>query len=582
MKREKIITAFCLMVGLCVAPVYAQGIFDSVVDWELTYDDNVKTEGSVEHSDGVYLLLGNGDDVWGEADEGFYVYTEETGSFSISAGVIWFDPGSNEWSKVGVMIREKPELPGSKTYYSLLRGNELGDQADAAWRNSEGGASSSTQMFEDGDDPLMAGSDGFLYLRVSRVVEKDLFFTEWSHDGENWNFGHNMTLEMDDTAGYGLFITSHTNDDYLVEAEAHDVTIEPFSAILGTRSLSSSIYVSDDEIDVTIELFNPGDSTQNVTVTETVPDGFTILEVNDDGNQSGQEITWNIPVEPGDETSVSYKVQSPSEFEGKGQISGDVDGIGTFGASTISGIIPLALEHKKEVPFINRSIELDGVLGEDEWDGANTFSFDVTDGDNPPGVVQNAGSLSSHDMTVHLFHNNDYIFCALDVTDPVLDFESAEDGGLWNNDSVELYLDGNMSRLSTKEGNQYGPQMTVAGDGRFALGNDPPTPIELPDGGHYSEDGSYWNYGASVRDDESGYAVEYQLDKSMMLDPPDIKIVGFDILVNDASNTGSRTGKWGWFNIGEDGEVDEFWNNETGWGLIELMEGTSVPDWSMF
>lgn len=580
--KKRINAGLCLfvLIGLVSIPVQAQGIFDSTADWELTGADNVKAEGSVDFSGGVYTLEGNGDDVWGNADEGFYVYTTKSGSWSIEGQVYWIDTTGQDWAKVGVMIREKGDLPGSKTYYALLRGAVLGDRSDAAWRSSEGGSSSSVQIFEEPDVPVEAGLDGTLGLRVTRVAETDLFFMEYSYDMQEWFFGHSMTLEMADEVAYGLFITNHFNDDLLAVAEVSNVELNEFSGVVATRSFSSGIYTGGETIEASIDLFNPGSSAVSVDVTELADPFFDVVSADNGGSISGSDINWSVSVPAGETLTLGYTIKAPDSFEGKGTWDGNANSMPIFGVNTISGILPLVLENKKEVPFLTNEITLDGEIGEDEYAGATSFTFDVSDPDNPPGTVMNGGSLTSHGMTVHLLHNNDYIYVALDVVDPLVDYTSNDSADVWRSDSSELYLDGNLSRLSTKEGNALGPQMTVQANGARAAGNDAPTPIELSNGGHYTEDGAYWNFGAA--EDADGYNVEYQLSKAQMVDPPTRTLLGFDILINDASETGDRSGKWGWFNVGEDGAIAEFWDDETGWGLIELMEGTSVSEWALY
>ncbi len=53
-------------------------------------------------------------------DEAFYLYTEKTGSWSLSGKLQWCSPGGGDvWAKVALMIRDEGEAPDSK-YYSLM------------------------------------------------------------------------------------------------------------------------------------------------------------------------------------------------------------------------------------------------------------------------------------------------------------------------------------------------------------------------------------------------------------------------------------------------------------------------------
>ncbi len=217
---------------LCVisAPVFAQSVFDKTADWTLEGADNVKAEGNVEFADGVYTLQGNGNDIWGNADEGFYAYTEKSGSWSISAKIDWNDTGTNDWSKIGVMIRDNGELPESRHYSVLARGGPDGaqDGTYVQMRQQEGQASRGLDAYIDG---AIAPSAGGIYVRVSRYEPMDLFWTEVSFDGNEWRHVHTNVLDFEDPISVGVAITSHTGDDLLVEGTAEDVVIEEVTEV---------------------------------------------------------------------------------------------------------------------------------------------------------------------------------------------------------------------------------------------------------------------------------------------------------------------------------------------------------------
>ena len=96
------------IIALCLSiPAFsAAGIFDKTADWKT---GDTKAAGSVTATGtgdaAVYTIKGNGDDIWNNADEGFFAYTSQTGSFSIQAKLKWVTPGANQWSKMGLMIQ---------------------------------------------------------------------------------------------------------------------------------------------------------------------------------------------------------------------------------------------------------------------------------------------------------------------------------------------------------------------------------------------------------------------------------------------------------------------------------------------
>lgn len=117
MKKSSILVLLCCVL---VLPTFsaAVGVFDKTADWTLATSKN-KAPGSITAAGtgdaAVYTVKGNGDDIWNNADEGFFAYTAKTGSFSIQAKVKWVNPGDNwganaanyEWAKVGVMINHR-------------------------------------------------------------------------------------------------------------------------------------------------------------------------------------------------------------------------------------------------------------------------------------------------------------------------------------------------------------------------------------------------------------------------------------------------------------------------------------------
>ncbi len=380
-----------------------------------------------------------------------------------------------------------------------------------------------------------------------------------------------ITQEGGDGAGSSIFI-----DNLRVGI--------PTTFVQATRSFSGSAFLGGETFDVELIVDREGEE-EEITVTETVPEGWSVSDISDDGTLSGNTITWTITLGTGSHT-LTYSATAPENPTESGEWTGDVEGVETRGEESLFLIHSTMWDLRVEAPFKTNTVTLDGELGADEYQGANTYSFnhDTSEGNTAPGVhlSGNEYPADEENVTFKVFHDSDYIYVGLDVVDPSLEFNANADDA-WRNDSIELYLDGNLSRLEVKEQNAQGPQMTVAGDGHLLGGNDQPTPIEA-DGYWYSEDGAYWDYGARVKDDDSGYVVEYRLNKSVMLVPKDRTIAGFEILMNSSeAGAGDRTGKWGWYSSDEEGVPFEAWDNETGWGIIELLSGdTAVPDWTLY
>jgi len=289
-----------LFLTICAFAAVSQaqvGEFDKSADWTLTGSGQIKVPGSAALKDGNYVVKGNGDDIWGTADEGYYIYAEKSGDQCLMGRIYWVEPGGNDWAKAEVMIREKGDLPGSKYVAAILRGASFGDQSFCAYRDAEGGGSTNIQFYEPKADPtdpnealiaVASPGDG-LWVRVTRIAELNLFFAEWSYDGKTWHVGHNMVMPMADTVGYGLAVTNHDNNNVLAECEFRDVkfTALPTLPNSGARSFSTGGFQPGSVIEVSVKVLNPNRTAATVKVTDAVPDGWTISDVGQGGSAAG-------------------------------------------------------------------------------------------------------------------------------------------------------------------------------------------------------------------------------------------------------------------------------------------------------
>jgi len=324
-----------LAVCVCMPALAQVGIFDSTTDWfsPETPRTTMKVAGSASFADGVYSLEGNGDDIYNEADEGFFVYSEKSGSMSLSARVSWIDPGGNDWAKLGVMIREKPEEPGSRQFWIELRGALWGDQVDNQMRLTEDGASVNPAgaIIDPDGVQVEALADG-IFLRVTRIADLGLFVAEVSYDGSDWFIADSVTIpDWGDTAAYGLAITNHDDNDVIAYGTADNVVLGSPSALpmFANRKLSSGSFKDGDTVEVTINITNPNEDAATVSVSDTAPEGWTISDISDGGSASGQTISWSASA-PHGVTALTYKVTATT--------AGDVNIFaGTLGSDAIVG-----------------------------------------------------------------------------------------------------------------------------------------------------------------------------------------------------------------------------------------------------
>ncbi|MBN2329536.1 MAG: hypothetical protein JXR73_20510 [Candidatus Omnitrophica bacterium] len=518
-----------------------------------------------------YEVIGSGADIWGNGDEFHYVYKEISGPFSMS-GLVEADPweSSDEWVKAGLMIRDNLNAD-SPHAFALIRPDF---QIDFGWRSEKAASSSDSGL----------NTDAYGEFEVEKIGNKINLYYYASSTGEK-TLGQTLTIPMEDPVYVGLAVTSHS-DGNLSAGYFMDVELTEYAGY-AVRELASQVLpfgggtVAGNKVSVFI---TPG-QTSSDTLTEELPAGCTaenIVVTNGQASFSGGRISWKLDSLTG-QAEMTYDLVIPDSFGVQAaQFGGSFAGLSIEGDN---GMYPVFFE----IPFVDQVVTLDGVLEEGEYEGAYTETFDHAD-KTPPGVHWSPDGAEVdaelENATFHIFHNNDYIFVAIDVVDKIgLDFESGLPD-IWKNDSTELHFDGNLSRSNPKDNNAYGFQAVVLGSGELVGGNDGPAMVELPNGGYASTNGAYWNAGAKVKDTEDGYIVEYAIDKSKILDPVDRTVIGFEILMNSGAGTGDRTGKWGYWNtsLGADETDAEHWDNEQGWAIVELVGGggTGVSDWSLF
>ena len=269
--NSRFIRTLCILaiVAFIATPAFAQGIFDKSVDWPQI--GSFKASGSASVSGGVYNIKGNGRDIWEPQDEAYFIYTEKSGSNSLSAKLHWLSPGGSEWAKVGPMIRNDAVAPGSVHFNAILRSglDQTGDQSYTQWRPVADAGTSNAQI-TDGDGNSIG--DG-VYLRISRSASNNVFFSEWSTDGTNWNLGHVRELNMSETVAYGLAITNHNDDEILAEAEVSDVVLSESIASVALRTIPGEpVFVGVDSRTISLLVAGSG----SVTVTETPPAGWSV------------------------------------------------------------------------------------------------------------------------------------------------------------------------------------------------------------------------------------------------------------------------------------------------------------------
>jgi hypothetical protein len=547
--------------------------------------------GEASFAGGTYTVMGSGSDIWNNTDGFYWIYKEVTGNWMVTVDCAWDEASAfrtaalQEWRKMGVMVRTEPEVAGSINVLGLLR-SDLG--ANLQWRAEKDGASAEASGVQ------AKGTNDTDTIRLTRVGNTFTLLRKTA-DGQFRTIHTTSAVTMPDKVYYGLAVTAHEVNN--IEAgKFSNLVFTPIEVVItATRTLPQDTFLPNSVINnVKLAIGVEAGKTADLTITEVLPTGWSIKTANPAVTRiEGNKAIWEMKGASGNKT-ITYTLNTGTDKEGVNLSGSVVAGDLVYG---IAGGASLDIEGADQAfaPKLTKDSTLDGKLSPGEYEGAYSFTFDRVN-DRAPGVLLSGKSYTfdeSH-ATVYVFHNDNYICVGLDMVDPALAFN--ELSNVWQNDGVELYIDGDYSRKATKDGNEFGFQATVQGDGATSAGNNPPTPIAIGSAakykeagynGNYSTDGAYWDFGARAWDDGTGYTVEWKVDKQMCLDPANIVKVGFDIGVNELDpGAADRTGKWAWWHFDADtGLRKDAWDDERGWGVLELLATSQLPgvsDWQMF
>jgi len=167
----------------------------------------------LESPPGTFTMGADGVDIWGTADEFRFAYKQLSGDGSITAtvkSILWV-PGSSDWSKGGVMMRETLDAGAKNAFVAITTG--AGNGATFQWRPTAGGSSSSSRTLT-GISPPAAVK----LVRQGNVFTGYVFLNgQWQQEGTP------ATIAMGSAVYIGLALTSHSTG-VMTEAVFSDVT----------------------------------------------------------------------------------------------------------------------------------------------------------------------------------------------------------------------------------------------------------------------------------------------------------------------------------------------------------------------
>ncbi|MBE7503295.1 MAG: hypothetical protein HS113_24015 [Verrucomicrobiales bacterium] len=187
-------------------------------------------------------------------------------------------------------------------------------------------------------------------------------------------------------------------------------------------------------------------------------------------------------------------------------------------------------------PKVAQAPTVDGVILPAEYAGAERIRVRVPSAiyDLPSGNDTWPAGDCEYDAWV--VHTAEAVYVALDVVDDLIVTDSAEagseNGTTWEDDSVEVFFDADLSRDQGRGTQLYEGQyvMTANGAWRTAEANGPTFDTD-------------WTGKAALT--FRGYQVEFEVKKSALLNPADGAVLGFHLAANDDDGLG-RKAQPGW------------------------------------
>ncbi|HIJ54121.1 MAG TPA: hypothetical protein HPP66_13385, partial [Planctomycetes bacterium] len=170
--------------------------------------------GSYSVVNGVYTIEGDGEDIWGDTDDFYYVYTPLKGDGEIIAQVVSIEQ-TNDWAKAGVMIRE--QLTDTSSHAMMIATPPAGTTDTYAFQWVNG--ATRDQNIQGGDVTLPS------WVKIVRTGDDFTGFYAPDMGGSpgDWVQLSTTNISMAEDVYIGLCVTSHS-DGVLCTAVFDNVT----------------------------------------------------------------------------------------------------------------------------------------------------------------------------------------------------------------------------------------------------------------------------------------------------------------------------------------------------------------------
>ena len=214
-------------------------------------------------------------------------------------------------------------------------------------------------------------------------------------------------------------------------------------------------------------------------------------------------------------------------------------------------------------PMVSNPPAIDGTIGESEWIPDSKAEITPKTGSWDFGKTEVS-------YTFYVMYDDDYLYVAARLTDDDIQTDSAAEGSIngntWQDDSIEIFVDGNHNRAPDAFvdaeypfGGQYvitaGNAVRFQNSGAKSFGDGP--------------DDDY--YAVSDIKDQNHWEMEARLRLDLFGSPKQGDVVGFNISTNDDDGGGEEEAALFWT-----GEPPDIYRNEKVWGDLVLGEPFGV------
>ena len=170
----------------------------------------------------------------------------------------------------------------------------------------------------------------------------------------------------------------------------------------------------------------------------------------------------------------------------------------------------------------------------------NDYLEDFVQGGTLGDVTEPPWDNEDLSFQVYAGYDADNLYVAVDVSDyDMLDDSAAansENGNTWEDDSVEVFIDGDNSNFDTRDTTGTNPEVSGAG-GQFVITiNNAYRDAEAGNPG-YGENAAWY---AKTAWTDTGYQAEFRISLSTIGNPQPGDIIGFNVAVNDDDDGGGN------------------------------------------